>query len=127
MKTSIVDNKLVVEIETVDPTPSTSGKTLVVASTHGNVTTDVIIDGKPLVIGVNAYIASNGDRPYTKNEDKSTKLSGKNLIVTLPLQDATPSSSGKTLVVASTHGNIVTNAKISNKNVVLGVNAYYSK
>jgi len=38
------------------PVPSASGKTLVVASTHGNKVTDLIIEGQPVVIGVNAYI-----------------------------------------------------------------------
>ncbi len=32
------------------------GKTLVVATTHGNQPTDVTVDGKPLIVGVNAYI-----------------------------------------------------------------------
>jgi len=36
--------------------PSASGKTLVVTSTHGNQLTDLIIEGQPIVIGVNAYI-----------------------------------------------------------------------
>jgi hypothetical protein len=36
--------------------PSASGKTLVVASTHGNVTTELEVNGKPVVLGVNAYI-----------------------------------------------------------------------
>jgi len=39
------------------PTPSASGKTLVVASTHGNARTDAQVNGKTLVVGVNAYIA----------------------------------------------------------------------
>jgi hypothetical protein len=38
------------------PTPSASGKTLVVASTRGNATTKTEIDGKPIIIGLNAYI-----------------------------------------------------------------------
>ncbi len=38
------------------PTPSATGKTLVVATTHGNVPTDVQINGKPVIVGVNAYI-----------------------------------------------------------------------
>jgi len=38
------------------PTPSASGKTLVVASTRGNAVTDVMVDGKPVTIGLNAYI-----------------------------------------------------------------------
>lgn len=48
--------KLVVEIDMQEPTPSGSGKTLVVASTHGNATTETMVDGKPLVIGLNAYV-----------------------------------------------------------------------
>lgn len=39
-----------------DRQPSASGKTLSVASTHGNVATDVKVDGKTLVVGVNAYV-----------------------------------------------------------------------
>ena len=39
-----------------DPTPSASGKTLVIATTHGNVPSDMQIDGKPVIVGVNAYI-----------------------------------------------------------------------
>jgi len=38
------------------PTPSASGKTLVVASTRGNQKTAVQIDGKDLYLGVNAYV-----------------------------------------------------------------------
>lgn len=56
MKAQIKDGKLIIEIDMQEPTPSASGKTLVVASTHGNVVTDVLIDGKPVTIGLNAYI-----------------------------------------------------------------------
>ena len=35
---------------------SASKKTRIVASTHGNQVTDLIIEGQPVVIGVNAYI-----------------------------------------------------------------------
>ena len=39
------------------PTPSNSGKTLIVATTSGNaVISDVEINGKPLTLGLNAYI-----------------------------------------------------------------------
>jgi hypothetical protein len=55
-KARIENGKLIVEIELQQPTPSTSGKTLVVASTRGNVKTDAIIDGKPVTVGINAYI-----------------------------------------------------------------------
>ena len=56
MKVEIRDNKLFIEIDLEKPTPSSSGKTLVVASTRGNTVTDVEIDGKPITIGLNAYI-----------------------------------------------------------------------
>jgi len=39
-----------------EPTPSASGKTLVIATTHGNQPTDVMLDGQPVIVGVNAYI-----------------------------------------------------------------------
>lgn len=35
---------------------SGSGKTLAVASTHGNIQTEVQVNGKPVYVGVNAYI-----------------------------------------------------------------------
>lgn len=38
------------------PTPSASGKTMVIATTHGNVQTSAVIDGKPVIVGMNAYI-----------------------------------------------------------------------
>ena len=56
MEVKIENGKLIISIDTQAPTPSASGKTLVVATTHGNVTTDCVIDGKPMVVGLNAYI-----------------------------------------------------------------------
>ncbi len=56
MEVKIEDNKLIITIELQKPTPSASGKTLVVATTHGNMVTECIIDGKPVVVGLNAYI-----------------------------------------------------------------------
>jgi hypothetical protein len=56
MNVEIKDNKLIIEIDLEKPTPSSSGKTLVVASTRGNVVTKVQVDGKPVTIGLNAYI-----------------------------------------------------------------------
>jgi hypothetical protein len=52
----IEGNKLIITADLETPTPSASGKTLVVASTRGNKETDVKIDGKPVIIGLNAYI-----------------------------------------------------------------------
>ena len=57
MKARIENGVLIVEIEiNKQPVPSASGKTLVVASTRGNISTDVMVEGKPLTIGLNAYI-----------------------------------------------------------------------
>lgn len=56
METRIEDGKLIIVLPLQKPQPSVSGKTLVVASTHGNMPTEVNVDGKTLIIGVNAYI-----------------------------------------------------------------------
>lgn len=47
---------LIVEIDMQPPTRSASGKTLVVASTHGNAPSTASVDGKAVTIGLNAYI-----------------------------------------------------------------------
>lgn len=57
MTVKIEKGKLIVEIDLQTPTPSASGKTLVVATTRGNVRTDAVVDGKPITIGLNAYIS----------------------------------------------------------------------
>ncbi len=59
LKSATIDPKaktltLVLDLE--NPTPSSSGKTLVVASTRGNTPTTAIVNGQPVVVGVNAYI-----------------------------------------------------------------------
>ena len=53
----IKDGAIVITLPVNDPPEaSASGKSLVVASTHGNMVTDAIINGKPVIVGVNAYI-----------------------------------------------------------------------
>jgi len=56
MKAEKIDNNLVITIPIGTPSPSASGKSLVIASTRGNKPTAVQIDGKPLIVSVNAYI-----------------------------------------------------------------------
>lgn len=56
IKATINDGILTIQIPTQTPTPSASGKTLVIASTRGNITTTATVDGKPVKLGVNAYI-----------------------------------------------------------------------
>jgi hypothetical protein len=56
MEVKIENGKLFIEIDLQEPTPSASGKTLVVATTHGNIVTKCEVGGKPVVIGLNAYV-----------------------------------------------------------------------
>jgi hypothetical protein len=56
MKTTIKDNVLHIEIPLHAPRPSATGKTLTVASSKGNQPTEATINGKPVIVGVNAYI-----------------------------------------------------------------------
>lgn len=57
MKVTIENKELVIRIPVqTPPQPSKSGKTLIVASSQGNVKTNCIVDGKPVTIGLNAYI-----------------------------------------------------------------------
>jgi len=56
----IVGNELVIRLPLQSPAPSASGKTLVVASSHGNVATTAVVNGQPVIIGVNAYIRKGG-------------------------------------------------------------------
>ena len=46
------------------------------------------------------------------------------LVIRIPIKTATPSASGKTLVVASTRGNQRTAVQIDGKDLYLGINAY---
>jgi len=57
MKATIENGELVVRIPVQDPPrPSKTGKTLIVASSGGNQATAATVDGKPVVVGLNAYI-----------------------------------------------------------------------
>lgn len=58
----------------------------------------------------------------------TVKIVGSTLVIEIPLNSSpVPSTTGKTLVVASTHGNKVTDVKVAGKNVVIGLNAYIPK
>ena len=56
MKATIKDNVLHIEIPVHPPRPSASGKTLTIATTNGNRPTEATVDGKTVVVGLNAYI-----------------------------------------------------------------------
>jgi hypothetical protein len=52
------------------------------------------------------------------------ELDGQTLIIKLPLQTPIRSASGKTLVVATTHGTITTEARYEKKRIVVVANAF---
>jgi hypothetical protein len=56
MTAKIEGNNLIITVPMTAPTPSASGKTLSVASSHGNMATAATVEGKPIIIGLNAYI-----------------------------------------------------------------------
>ena len=56
MNARIENGQLVITLPLTTPTRSATGKTLSVASSHGNKVTTCTVDGKPVIVGVNAYI-----------------------------------------------------------------------
>ena len=78
MKTTIKDNVLHIEIPLHAPRPSATGKTLTVASSNGNKETEARIDGKPVIVGVNAYIKPAGrlktSRPKTQVKSRWNRV-----------------------------------------------------
>jgi hypothetical protein len=57
MQVMIEGNELVIRISMLEtPTKSKSGKTMLVVTTGGNVVTDAMVNGKPITVGLNAWI-----------------------------------------------------------------------
>jgi prefoldin subunit 5 len=56
MKVKIKDNEIIITLP-IAKQPSKSGKTILVASTHGGQASSAIVDGKPVIVSVNAYIS----------------------------------------------------------------------
>ena len=57
MTAKIEDGRLIVSIPLYpEPQRSASGKTRVVASSRGNQPTAAVVDGQPVIVGLNAYI-----------------------------------------------------------------------
>lgn len=52
------------------------------------------------------------------------KIEGDNLVLTIELQPATPSKSGKTKIVATTNGFVPTTVKVNGEVVSVSVNAF---
>jgi hypothetical protein len=57
VKVSIENGELIIRLPVNHPPiPSATGKSLVVATTRGNKPTQAVVNGQPVIIGVNAYI-----------------------------------------------------------------------
>ena len=70
MQVTRKDGKLTIVIdEESELLPSSTGKTLVVASSHGNMPTGIQINGQVLRVGVNAFIPAPG-KPAGKGDSK---------------------------------------------------------
>ena len=59
--------------------------------------------------------------------ETNKKTGGKELVIRYPLNGATPSASGKTMVIASTRGNKEVDAEYEGKKITIGLNAYVRK
>jgi hypothetical protein len=57
LNATIEGNDLVIRVPlNATPVLSASGKTLVIASSHGNQKTEATVNGQQVIVGVNAYI-----------------------------------------------------------------------
>jgi hypothetical protein len=57
MKVTIENGELIIRIPMDNPPrPSSSGKTLIVASSGGNQATTATVNGQAVIVGLNAYI-----------------------------------------------------------------------
>ncbi len=61
MKVKIENKQLVITIPLTAPTESKSGKSLLVATTHGAVATGVMIQDRPVIVSLNAYLRVDKD------------------------------------------------------------------
>ena len=77
MKVEIKDNKLYIEIDLETPTPSASGKTLVVATTRDNTVTTALVDSKPVTIRLDAYISHAVRDPNGRDYNRTSHLAGR--------------------------------------------------
>ena len=55
MKVKITKTEIVITLP-INPRPSKSGKTTVIASTAGNQATTAAYEGQPVIVGCNCYI-----------------------------------------------------------------------
>jgi hypothetical protein len=89
-----------------------------------------VIDGKPAKATSNAIeieleLENETERRFTMNAKIIERDGKKFLVVEVEMNPKPePSSTGKTLVLATTHGNQPSNLKFDEQTVTIGVNAY---
>ncbi len=102
--------------------PSKSGKTIIIASTEGNMS----LPGRDEKVGLNIYKSptpKSGSGTGQKDSFKNVamKVEGHELVLTVDLtQEFGPSKSGKTTIIASTEGNQL----IFGREEKIGLNVY---
>ena len=69
MQVKIVKGQVVITLALQTPTPSASGKTLIIASSHGVKRSAVTLEGKELCVNANAFIYPSS--PDEKDGKKS--------------------------------------------------------
>lgn len=69
------------------------------------------------------------ERPTTMSEQSAVQESmsvardGNVLVIRIPIEDPQPSQSGKTLIVATTHGFLKSGVKVANRQVSVSITA----
>jgi hypothetical protein len=58
LSVQVVNGRLLIDAPLSTPSLSATGKSFVVDSTHGNIATAAMVDGKALTIGLNAFYAA---------------------------------------------------------------------
>lgn len=125
MKAQIKKNQIVISLPVEKtPVPSSTGKTLIVAKSGTDSKAIVTYKDKEVTVNVSAYIYPEAKKPYEKTGEPAAKLEKNMMVITLPIGKPEPSSSGKTLLLSSTHGAIRTDVKVGGQNVFLNVNVY---
>ena len=64
------------------------------------------------------------ERTKERKNNMTVEIKGSEMVIKIQMQEPRPSASGKTLVVATTSGNVVTTAQVNGKAVIVGLNAY---
>ena len=72
MNAKVIDGQLVISLPMETPTPSASGKTLIVASSRGVRSSTVKVDGKDVCVVANAFIyADSVEKQHQEKVEKA--------------------------------------------------------